>query len=111
MRVVYLQDHYKTPGLFTEHCCNLIKLRCTPELGKVGQYFERFVWTNSLYPPFLRTSYNQRQPKLIVLTTWCPKTNRDMFSFHGKSFNLNIYIFQFSNTIENVKFEPNKFTS
>lgn len=33
-----------------------------------------------------------------------------MFSFHGQSFNLNIYIFQTSNTIENVKFEPNKLT-
>lgn len=42
MRVVYLdQDHFKPHRLFTEHCCNLIKLRCTLELGKVGQYCER----------------------------------------------------------------------
>lgn len=64
MRVVYLQDHYKTPGLFTEHCCNLIKLRCTPELGKVGQYFERFVWTNSLSPPFFKDSLQPTATKI-----------------------------------------------
>ena len=111
MRVVYLQDHYKTPGLFTEHCCNLIKLRCTPELGKVGQYFERFVWTNSLSPPFFKDSLQPTATKINCAYNLVSKTNRDMFSFHGKSFNLNIYIFQTSNTIENVKFEPNKFTS